>query len=332
MVEDKTKLGKALKAYYSEYFEISSIWTVIKESNFTHREFGFNRLDIGFTRNKSFEHPSHLKEYLSTFPVAGSYIGSLYSDRLLPKDRFAEAITIHNSQWVGRELIYDFDLDEYDKVRQCDCEGRDFCEDCWHLMQEAALIIDETLEIDFGFKERIWLYTGGRGYHCWVLDDNTFDLTQEQRAGIIGYQQLIHDPKGQQKIDSLGEHSDLLKNRIYAKLAPVFIQDMARKILYQEAGFTPATLKKARLKLGQNDFISDILEIISPTAETQFLTALIKYHYPRIDHKVTIDTRRLIRMPNSVHTGTMNICRFLDDPVNFNPLTDADQLTNYVSI
>jgi len=244
----KQKLGKALREYYSEYFKVDSIWEVIQPSNFHSREFGFNRLDIGFTRNKSFEEVSHLKEYLSTFPVGGSYIGSIYEDRLLPKTRHAEAITIHNSKWLGRELIFDLDLDEYDKVRECDCEGRMSCEICWHLMQDASIIMDETLKDDFGFKNRVWVYTGGRGYHCWVLDPDTVDLSGEQRSAIIGYMQLIHDPKGQQKIDDLGNHATILKERIYRKLAEKFITGASTNILREEIGLSYAQLKRAKEK------------------------------------------------------------------------------------
>lgn len=330
--QQKQKLGKALREYYSEYFEVESIWNVIKASNFQSREFGFNRLDIGFTRNKSFEQISHLKEYLSTFPIAGSYIGSLYEDRLLPKTRHAEAITIHNSKWLGRELIFDLDLDEYDKVRDCKCKGRMSCEICWHLMQDASIIIDETLKDDFGFKERIWLYTGGRGYHCWVLDADTVDLSGEQRSAIIGYMQLIHDPKGQQKIDDLGNHAAILKERIYSKLAKKFITEATSKILREEIGFSYPQLKRAREKITKVNYLQSVDGIIPKEMEKVFLTNLIKYRYPRIDHKVTIDTRRLIRMPNSVHTGANNICRYLDDPGSFDPRSGADNLSNYVTI
>ena len=109
-------------------------------------------------------------------------------------------------------------MDEYDKVRQCDCTGRMVCADCWFLMQKASEIIDDTLREDFGFTKLEWVYTGGRGYHCWVLDKNSFKLDQEQRAAIIGHMQLIHDPKGLQKIDKIGNQAELLKTRIYEKI------------------------------------------------------------------------------------------------------------------
>lgn len=287
-------------------------------------------MDAGFTRNKSFEVPSHLFEYLSTFPVAGAYIGALYEDRVMPSLQFNPATTIHQTRWVGRELIFDLDMDEYDPVRQCDCIGREVCEDCWILMQQAADVMDETFRVDFGFNDLVWVYTGGRGYHCWVLDKITFDLDQDQRSAIIGYMQLIHDPKGNQRIDDIGDYADQLKARIYQKLGHHFIRNGSKPILKNEAGFTDHSLKKARDNLKTSVLLKDIVESIPKGKVEKFTTSLIKYHYPRIDHKVTIDTRRLIRMPGSVHIGTKNVSEILDNPISFNPKYDAQSLETII--
>ncbi|MHA2402763.1 MAG: DNA primase catalytic subunit PriS [Candidatus Kariarchaeaceae archaeon] len=319
-------LQEDLLNYYREHFDINILWHVISKETFPTREMGFERLDSGFTRNKSFREPDHLKEYMTTFPIAGAYIGSLYKDRLLPADRYNEAITIHNSEWMGRELIFDLDLDEYDPVRQCDCTGRSVCEICWGLMQEAAEVMDETLQIDFGFQKRVWVYTGGRGYHCWILDQNTFTLDQDQRSAIIGYMQLIHDPKGLQKIDAIGNHTEILTKRIYQMLGRKFILEDSKQVLIEEAGFTENSLQKARVALKSSNLIRDIISAIPKNKEEIFLKSVIKRHYPRIDHKVTIDVRRLIRMPGSVHIRTKNICEYIDDPTTFNPDTDATSI------
>ncbi|MHA2252162.1 MAG: DNA primase catalytic subunit PriS [Candidatus Kariarchaeaceae archaeon] len=320
---DRKELQDNLLRYYREYFDVNLIWKVIEQSNFTTREFGFERLDSGFTRNKSFLEPEHLVEYLSTFPVAGAYIGSLYKDRLLPADRYHEAITIHNSEWLGRELIFDLDLDEYDPVRTCDCVGKSVCEICWGLMQEAAIVMDETLRVDFGFTNLVWIYTGGRGYHCWVLDTKCFTLNQDQRSSIIGYMQLVHDPKGLQKIDTIGDQAQLLKSRIYKLLARKFILNTKPSILLKEAGFTKNSLQKAQDTLKNSEVLRDIVGSIPRNKEDIFLQSLIKHHYPRIDHKVTIDVRRLIRMPGSIHIRSGNICEIIEDPFSFNPKKDA---------
>jgi predicted DNA primase small subunit len=328
---DKEKLSKDLLEYYLEYFEGGQIFRVIEEQTFQTREFGFERLDTGFTRNKSFDEISHLQEYMSTFPIGGAYIGSLYRDRLLPGDRKNKPVTIHTTPWVGRELIFDFDMDEYDQVRKCDCTGRMVCQDCWMLMQKASEIIDDTLREDFGFKKLEWVYTGGRGYHCWVLDKKAFKLDQHQRAAIIGHMQLIHDPKGLQKIDKIGQQAELLRTRIYEKLARDFVLNETYTQTLREIGYSKTKIEISREFLQGTALYRDIVESVPRGKDEEFLNAVIKYLYPRIDHKVTIDVRRLIRMPGSVHVRTQNISEYLDDPMNFNPLKDAKNIYQFIN-
>lgn len=328
---DKEKFGIDVIEYYRDYFDVNDILKVISLETFPTREFGFERLDTGFTRNKSFVEPTHVKEYLSTFPVGGAYIGSLYEDRLLPGDKNNKPVTIHNTKWVGRELIFDFDMDEYDQIRKCDCTGRMVCIDCWFLMQKASEIIDDTLREDFGYKKLIWVYTGGRGYHCWVLDKKAFNLDQDQRAAIIGHMQLIHDPKGLQKIDKIGNNSELLRTRIYEKLGREFILNEKEDKVLRDLGFNKKKLELTREFLNTTSLYRDIVESVPKGRDEQFLETVIKNLYPRIDHKVTIDVRRLIRMPGSVHIRTQNISEYVSDPTNFNPLSDAKNIYQFIN-
>lgn len=321
--EEEVQLQSDLQKFYKNHFDVKHLWRVIDRSTFQTREFGFNRLNGGFTRNKSFLEPEHLHEYLYTFPIIGAYIGSLYKNRLKPKDRYNKAVTIHNAEWWGRELIFDLDLDDYNPVRTCKCVGKDVCEDCWGLMQEAADIINDTLIEDFGFKKLEWVYTGGRGYHCWVLDKHTFSLNQEQRTALVDYMQYIHDPKGLQKVDKLGKYDDQMRNRVLVKLARKMILTETQKFLIENAGFTSTRYKNAKKVLEKSQLVRDIKDIIPKGKEGIFYEAVLKHHYPRIDHKVTIDIRRLIRMPGSIHIRSKNVSQYISNPTTFNPINDA---------
>ena len=319
--------GELIKNYYKKHFNYNMLWDFINKKSFKFREFGFEVLDGFFVRNKSFETVGHLREYLSVFATKGVYSGAIYEDSVRSETRAYDSFTIHDTNWKEKELVFDLDANEYDLVRTCECKGRAVCQICWELMQDAAEIMDETLKIDFGFKEVTWVFTGGRGYHCWVNDPEALRFSQEQRSAIISYMQLINDPKGEQRVEQIKNNQILLKSRIYRLLAKNFLEKTPKKLL-EELGIKSSTSTTIKNKLKQWDR-KNYQDIIPRTLkEDKFFESLVRYRYARIDHKVTIDTKRLIRLPGSIHFGTGLISQKVEDPISFFP-EQAKHLTDF---
>ncbi len=310
----------ALRDYYSATFDIDGLAAIINFSNFSTREFGFATLGGKFFRNISFENPKTLIDFLVDRTPYHAYVGAVYNE---PPSR---ETPIHTLEWVGHELVFDIDLNEYDAVRQfvCDCQGADqVCQRCWQLVNLAVHIIDETLRLDFGMKDITWIFSGRRGVHGWVTDDLGFSLDQEQRMSIIDYLSVIHGEAEKARIQDRMKLKYDFRYRIEHTVFKYFLKNVRRKDLI-DLGFSSSVasniLKQLDHQEGQID--ENLLRNFNlRVAKINKYDEILRRWVPRIDHKVSIDLRRLLRLPNSIHGKTGKTARILD-PSNiffFNP-------------
>lgn len=108
---------------------------------------------------------------------------------------------------IERELIFDFDMNDYDDVRTC-CEGKKVCLKCWKLLVVAVEIIEQVLTEDFDFHQLMFVFSGGRGLHIWVCDQRACQLRDPVRKAIVDYLELV---TGNEKAASLLSDHVLMK-------------------------------------------------------------------------------------------------------------------------
>jgi DNA primase small subunit len=150
------------------------------------REFTFNLEGEVYVRYLCFRDAEQFADAVIKRQPERIEIGPVYTH---PPDRHK---TIDKSIFkpVERELIFDIDLNDYDDIRTC-CTGANICKRCWTFMSVAIAMLDQVLREDFGFRHILFVYSGRRGVHCHVADEQARQLTNEERNAVIEYVNAI---------------------------------------------------------------------------------------------------------------------------------------------
>src|SRR5690606_33553472 len=88
----------------------------------------------------------------------------------------------------------DIDANDYESRRHCCLDRKTVCRQCWMFMAAAVRITDTCLRDEFGYTRILWAFSGRRGVHCWVMDDDVGSLTSEERHHILGHMSTPRNP------------------------------------------------------------------------------------------------------------------------------------------
>ncbi|MBD3389052.1 MAG: DNA primase catalytic subunit PriS [Candidatus Altiarchaeales archaeon] len=323
--DTKVYLKKRFKEYYFRN-RVDSPMDVHR------REFGVGTLEdkIRF-RHKSFTSGRELTQYLKTeAPYYISYSSAYYE--------FPENQPMQRKNWLGADLVFDLD-------KPMDLLDHGKLED----VKEEAKCIVGFLEDDFGFtgKEIKVNFSGSKGYHIHVISDDVRSLNGEARREIIDYitgtgldieyfiteeetMRGITFKRGQSKGTAgrrIGPRKDSRgwARRIYDVAEELIAMPAEELVNIKGIGATTAEKHAADremnlrfLREGRWDALFDRLK--GPIQNLIYSKAV---EIKDADKQVTLDTSRLIRLPDTIHGGSGLLARKVKDIDSFNPLMDA---------
>jgi len=145
------------------------------------REICFTMEGDIFVRFKSFHTMKEFKTALKKELPFKIDIGPVYN--VEPRKKKTSCVKLQAEE---KELVFDIDITDYDDVRDC-CSGGACCSQCWPLMSCAIKVLEYILTKIFGFKNKLWVFSGRRGVHCWVCDPRVLKYTKAIRTSIIKF-------------------------------------------------------------------------------------------------------------------------------------------------
>jgi DNA primase small subunit len=250
------------------------------------------------------------------------------------------ASTMDEKGWRGADLVFDLDADHLPGV---DPDGTAYAEmlaDCKDALQRLV----DLLTDDFGFGDLEVVFSGGRGYHVHVRDEEVRDLASEARREVVDYVRGIGlDVEGLIRTRAVGgtTRRELRTEggwgRRTHRALSAFVDDLAtlddeaaRERLRSFEGIGERRAEQVLETVVENPeaIARGNVEVGGPGLRTLVETLAhetVATESAPIDEPVTTDTHRLIRLPGSLHGGSgLAVCRLDRDAVDgFDPLVDA---------
>jgi len=153
-----------------------------------------------------------------------------------------------------------------------------------------------------------------------VCDDIAKNLDQRQRSAIINYLTLVKEGDKTPHVDALPKYAKSLKERIFTLLSrSYFLNTTVAELV--KLGFkksdAPKILKHVRN--GRQFNFQQSIPTYPSIDPLRLAKAIVISRYPRIDRKVTMDIRRLLKIPNSIHGKTGKVCVVIKNLSTFDP-------------
>ena len=304
------------RIYYREEWSDKDLPDFISQG-ITKREFGFDHLGHGPNdRYKVFKGTDTLRRFLRYKTPFAAYISVAFYQN--PRKR---------GGWEKAEYIFDIDAKDL-PIRSCNCDG--VCEICLGEALERVNIMLDTLKGDLGLKN-IHLIYSGRGFHIRILDSIMMEAGSDLRAEVLKYVAGAEVPRAQYPNIVPGAKPLNFEHFSIPIAYPAVFTD---KVKYNNLhlrgdetidGINPRLLKDL---IKNREYLIDdkwgaFKEKIGPRRYKDMVNAMARVNLATIDAKVTIDLKRILRLPSSLHSKVSMKCVEVKNPETFDPFKYA---------
>lgn len=223
-----------------------------------------------------------------------------------------------------------FDVDAKDlPIRSCNCDS--VCEICLGEAKEIVSGIYDVLKSDLGLKNIHIIYSG-RGYHIRVLDENVMEMDSNIRGQLVKYVTGAESPIDKYVFGNVkgGKPYRMDHFTIPIGYSKVFTERMKHSLMHITGkedieGLNPKLSKdiiKNREFLENNQW-GLFKNKIGPIRYKRLVESMAKMNMSLVDAKVTIDLKRILRLPSSLHSKVSMKCMEVENIDSFEPLDDA---------
>lgn len=302
---------------FTQYYRTAELWTPPRLRT---REWMFIPFGGGMPlRHKAFSDMDSVRRFLCERPQHSCFYSTAYWKK-------PHEMKMDDKQWLGADLIFDLDGDHLPGVTD-----RDFPGMIEVIQEQAWSLWNDFLEPDFGFKEEHLqvTFSGHRGFHLHYRDPSYFHLGSESRREIVS-----HIRGEGVEVSDLLERSRKPNATGWAKRVGLGIVSVVEKLDAIHEGDTKllktstAELKEMMEREGLKGLkgkssVEKLAELMQePSRRGRVLdgrvaalnnhallfqnliradTSVVLGNAGETDEVVTIDTRRQIRWPGSLH-------------------------------
>lgn len=250
------------------------------------------------------------------------------------------ASTMGNKEWQEADLIFDLDADHLPGIDPETTSYPAMLEACKDALERLLAFLED----DFAFEEVSVVFSGGRGYHVHVRDESVRDLDSSARREIVDYVRGIDLEASDliRRVSVGGTNQRILATEGgWGRIVHTALVDFADELreaddeaamerLQELDGIGPGRAETVLGAFRRNPEAvrHGNLEAGGPGARRLVESLLSRERATKtapIDEPVTTDTRRLIRLPGSLHGGTGLRVQPIDhdELAAFDPLVDA---------